>query len=120
MLYPSEDLDPKEEEPQFEDYGGLDFKFLETDDAARIIFHESRSDRGEVLTGTGDDDAEYYYAFDDDVERNPYIGWSDDKIQDEKHCRRTSWHRDLFLNCNSFHEFDLLGTFVEGESKYLG
>jgi len=116
MFYPS----LREEERTYENYGGLELRFLETDDSTRVIYHDYGLDEGEVLTGTGDDDVEYYYAFDDDLKRNPYVGWEDDEIQDVKHCRRTSWHRDLYLNCNSFHEFGLLDTFLKGESKYLG
>ena len=74
---------------------------------------------GIFLFGT-DDANDLYYAFDDDVKRNPLVGWDDPDIQDEKQCRRTSWHRELNINCNSVHEFDLYTHFRSGDTKYLG
>jgi len=121
MVHRPSELDSEDEDDfGYKDYGGLHLDFLATDDGTRVIYYDFGLDEGEVLTGTGDDDVESYYAFDDDVNRNPYIEWSDDKIQDEKHCRRTSWHRDVYLNCNPFHEFGLVDTFPEGLTKYLG
>ena len=120
VLYPSELSSWDKEEQDSEDFGELHLKFLGTDDGTRVIYNDFSLEEGEVLTGKGDDDVDSYYAFDDDVKRNPYIAWEDGKIQEEKHCRRTSWHRDIYLNCNSFHEFGLLDTFRQGQTKYLG
>lgn len=52
-------------------------------------------------------DVDQYYAFDDDYIRSSYVAYDDDSIQDEKRCRRVSWHRLHFPTCNSMHE---LGT----------
>lgn len=48
------------------------------------------------------------------------MGWDDPDIQDEKQCRRTSWHRDLPINCNSVHEYDIYTRFSSGDTKFLG
>lgn len=57
---------------------------------------------------------------DDDVARNPYIGWEDDNIQNERHCRRTNWHRDTFLNCNTIHEIDREERLIDEQMTFLG
>jgi hypothetical protein len=114
-------LQPTEVEEGYNpDFGHLQLSILEDFGTARVIYHDSYMDRGRVHLGQGDDTYDYYYAFDDDIKRNPYIGWSDDTIQDRKHCRRTSWHRNLLLNCNSFHEFDISSYALGGMFKYIG
>lgn len=114
-------LQPTEVEEGYNpDFGNLQLSILEDFGTARVIYHDSYMDRGRVHLGQGDDTYDYYYAFDDDIKRNPYIGWSDDTIQDRKHCRRTSWHRNLLLNCNSFHEFDISSYALGGMFKYIG
>jgi len=114
-------LDAKGKERQAaKNFGGLEMKFLDTDGDGRIIHHDPHFDKGKVLIGKGDDDVEYYYAFDDDAKRNPVNGWFDRRLYRKKRCRRTNWHRDLYLNCNSFHELGLLDSFRKGETKSLG
>jgi hypothetical protein len=61
-----------------------------------------------------------YYLVDDDVKRNPYVIWTDDKIQDEKLCRKTAWQQDMYLNCNTFHEFDFQTLVLNQKSKHIG
>lgn len=108
------------------DHGDLEIKILEDESMRqqrREIYHDFEEDRSyNVLTADdGDDDMDdFYYAFDDDYKRNPLVGWDDPDIQDEKQCRRTSWHRDLPIDCNRLHEFDVLGRFRSGGTKYLG
>lgn len=70
----------------------------------------------EELNDTND----YYYNFDDDVARNPLIAYEDDTIQDEKVCRRTAWHRNLLINCNVLHEFDVQQRFRHSDTSFLG
>jgi hypothetical protein len=96
------------------DYDGLEIRTMEADgmlaQQRRVIYHDPRDDQGYedlVLLGDKEEDVvDGYYAFDDDEKRNPLIAWEDDEIQDKKQCRRTSWHRDLPINCNnvSLHE----------------
>jgi hypothetical protein len=107
------------------DHGGLDIKILE-DEKLRIqrreIFHDFKDDRGyeELINGPEDDDyVDNYYAFDDDFKRNPLLAWDDQEIHKTKQCRRTSWHRDLPINCNNLHEFDLEHRFRFGGTKFL-
>jgi hypothetical protein len=69
---------------------------------------------------TNDDMDYYYYALDDDALRNPLIAYNDDTVQDEKRCRRTSWHRDLHITCNSLHEMDAVRGFGDGRASFLG
>lgn len=63
---------------------------------------------------------DYIYNFDDDYQRNPLWAWDDDKIQDEKTCRRNAWHRRNPMDCNSMHELDLLDLMTEGKMNLLG
>ena len=63
---------------------------------------------------------DYIYNFDDDYLRSPLWTWDDDKVQDEKTCRRNAWHRESPMDCNSMHELDLLGSMAEGNMKALG
>lgn len=108
------------EESNGRDYGGLEIRFFEEDNMARAIYHNVSGDEGEILRWTGHDFVEQYYAFDDDYERNTYRAYDDPSIADEKRCRRVSWHRNLFINCNNFHELDILGNVIDGETKSLG
>jgi hypothetical protein len=108
-------------------FGGLNILFLENETdrvRRREIFHDFDVDRGfdDLSAARQDDDDhhDYYYAFDDDYNRNPLVGWNDDKIQDSKPCRRNSWYRDLPINCNSIHEFGIQNKFADGSSKFLG
>lgn len=107
------------------DFGNLDIRFLEdTADRTRgrVIYHDFKDDQNYDLIYYTDDDDEndYYYNFDDDAKRNPYVMWDDKTLAQHKQCRRTNWHRDLPMNCNSLHEFDIERRFRLGESKYLG
>jgi hypothetical protein len=102
------------------DHGGLEIKILEEErlrQQRREIYHNFE----QLTPDDGDDDMDdFYYAFDDDAKRNPLVAWDDPDIQDQKTCRRTSWHRDLPINCNNLHEFDVLERFRSGNTKYLG
>lgn len=114
------------------DHGGLIIRFPEYDDDEegrqqqqhkRQIYHNLGADIGHelIFNGPEDDDyIEFYYAFDDDAEKNPYNGYDDDSIANEKKCRRTSWHRTLPINCNMLHEFDVLRQFRSGDAKFVG
>jgi hypothetical protein len=108
------------------DTGELSIRILEDEQLrmqARRIYHDFEQDQGyELLVSQEEDDDyhDYYYAFDDDTARNPVNAWDDPTIQDEKHCRRTSWHRDLPINCNSLHEFDVHTRFRLGDARFLG
>jgi hypothetical protein len=62
----------------------------------------------------------YYYAFDDDTIRSPYTVFKDKTVEKENHCRRTSWHRDTFPNCNDFHALGVTSRALAHGMKYLG
>lgn len=62
----------------------------------------------------------YYYAFDDDEIRNPYHGHRDKTKAKTHHCRRVSWHRDVFPNCNEFHATDLRYLAEQESVSYIG
>ena len=62
----------------------------------------------------------YYYAFDDDEERNPYHGWDDDTKPLQNHCRRVAFHRDLYLNCNNFHQLDVPRLTLQNGVRFIG
>jgi hypothetical protein len=107
------------------DFGGLDLRIAES--AAlrldpRKIYHNFHDEKGydELLDEADDDgDMEYYYAFDDDQKRNPFTAWDDPDVHLRKQCRRTSWHRNLPINCNHVHEFDFQGRVRDGHTRYL-
>ena len=61
----------------------------------------------------------YYYAFDDDGLRDPQRNMDDDSFQKDKFCRRTNWHYDTPVDCNSIHEFNMLGKIESGFMTYL-
>jgi hypothetical protein len=103
------------EEAEYVDYGDLDIHIFEEDGQQRNIYHDFNRDLDagdDDSVAAADDEHDYYYAFDDDTKRNPYIGWDDENLQNEKQCRRVSWHRLLLLNCNSFHELGLASNAV--------
>jgi len=107
------------------DYGDLDIYFFAKDDgptftSKRIIHHDYVLDEGkEDRRRPVDDNVDYYYALDDDGNRNTYEAYHDDQIASERLCRRTSWHRDVLINCNSFHELDLQRRTFENKFHYL-
>jgi hypothetical protein len=107
-------------------FGGLDIKFPPrgtTSQFARQIYHDFNDEIGyEELLEEADDDEDpgFYYAFDDDEKRNPLVMWDDPDIHLRKKCRRTSWHRDVPVNCNGMHEFDFADRVRLGDVKYLG
>lgn len=107
-----------EEEAENVDSGELDIRIFEEDGQQRNIYHDFLQDLDgeDASIAAEDDEHDYYYAFDDDVKRNPYIGWEDKDLQNEKKCRRVSWHRLVLLNCNSFHELGLASDAVVGFS----
>lgn len=116
-----------EEEQELDpDYGGLYIRYLSEDGAARALYRyphdfltpDTENINEKVKWHHGQVD--YYYAFDDDAERNPYNAWDDPSLALEKTCRRTNWHRLLFVNCNTMHEFDFLSKVIKGQTKYLG
>ena len=89
-------------------YGGLTVYMFEEAGLKRMIVHDPHLDEGKFDRPRPKDDTnDYYYNLDDDNLRNTYRGWDDDKIYQEKRCRRTNWHRILPVNCNTFHEFDI-------------
>lgn len=103
------------EEAEYVDYGELDIHIFEEDGQQRNIYHDFNQDLDggdDSIEAAADDEHDYYYAFDDDTKRNPYIGWDDKNLQSEKQCRRVNWHRLLLLNCNSFHELGLASNAV--------
>jgi hypothetical protein len=74
-----------------------------------------------------DDVVDYYYAFDDDTKRSLYHNFDDDdetKNNDhhEQHhsCRRTAWHQDLYINCNTIHEYDFANTIRYNQTRFVG
>ena len=105
-------------------FGTLQIKFLDDirkRNQRRVIYYEFDMHRGyDDLLPLHDDYQDYYYAFDDDIKRNPYTAYSDDTVKHEKHCRRTKFHRDLPINCNKLHEFDVEQQFAKGGTKFLG
>jgi hypothetical protein len=111
--------DEAEEEGENVDYGELDIHIFEEEGQQRNIYHDFLQDIGgeDDSIEAGDDEQDYYYAFDDDEKRNPYIGWEDKDLQNEKKCRRVSWHRLVLINCNSFHELGLASNALEGFSR---
>jgi hypothetical protein len=108
------------------DFGELDIRILEDKSSRqqrRQVLHDFHEDLGysELLNEADDDEeVESYYAFDDDEKRSPYVAWDDPDIHERKKCRRTSWHRDLPINCNVLHELDVLDRMRTGEIRYLG
>jgi hypothetical protein len=107
------------------DFGGLEIRFFRNTERVhqRIIYHDFNEDKGydELLDEADDDgDMENYYAFDDDEKRNPLTIWDDPDIHLRKKCRRTSWYRELPINCNSVHEFDFLSGVSDGGTTRLG
>jgi hypothetical protein len=104
-----------EEEAENVDHGQLDLRIVEQDGQERNIYDDYLEEEESVAEG--DDEHDYYYAFDDDTKRNPYIGWEDKDLQDEKQCRRVSWHRLLLLNCNNFHELGIASNAVDSFSS---
>jgi hypothetical protein len=82
----------------------------------RVIYHDFEGDESPDMHGTArrqrakeadDNILESYYAFDDDVQRNPYTMYDDDSIAETHRCRRTALHRRNPLNCNPFHELGI-------------
>jgi hypothetical protein len=94
-----------------DDYGGLQITFLDKDEE-RKIRPDSMAFHGHVWSKEEFEESswEEYYAFDDDHVRN--IPFEEIK----KQCRRVSFHRNYFPNCNSFHEIPL----ITGTNKFLG
>ena len=97
-----------DEDSDSADYNGLEIPDLSEDGAffrRTLEPHDPLAELGyEELKFNEDgktDDVELVYAFDDDVERNPYNDYDDDNIQNEKYCRRVSGYRDLPINCNN-------------------
>ena len=111
-----------DESSSSKNYGGLQLEFprgVSQEPVARRVVGRSPVIRTSDGFPESSDAAWYYYAFDDDEKRNPLIVWEDDTIQDKKLCRRTSWHRDLPIDCNRLHEYDVSGSFLAGETRYL-
>ena len=91
------------------DNGGLKMSILQEDGFARKIHDDSwlGEGHGSDKNKKKDYTVDQYHAYDDDYLRSPYVAYDDDKIKDIKRCRRVSWHRYQFPNCNAFHEMDL-------------
>jgi hypothetical protein len=110
--------------PRAPDFGDVkNLMIYEDEGMTRVIYRNLQGERG----FSADEDKEksewgyfdYIYAFDDDYERNPYQLWEDEKLKDEKECRRTSWHRRNPIDCNSMHEYDLLEETRRSRTEYL-
>lgn len=93
------------------DYGDLKMTFLDQGER-RIIHPDPMALHGHVWTEDEYEDEGWdeYYSFDDDFQRNlPFK-------EINKTCRRVSFHRNYFPNCNLFHEIEIM----KGTNKYLG
>ena len=129
----SESDDAIIEEAESMDFGGLDLVFFENSNMARKIGHDAMSMQSEYRDHhivPRDDDQDNYYAYDDDVVRNPFRSVDERNLEDEwngedesksietdgKSCRRISEHRLYFPNCNSFHETPML----DSQATYIG
>lgn len=109
--YPDELGHKQVKEAEFLDFGGIDLKLLASPDQKRVIYIMVEDLQGDArsLNQERDDDMEMYWAFDDDIERNPYNLY--DTYIPEKmdgRCRRLPWHRYNLPSCNSMHELDLV------------
>ena len=62
----------------------------------------------------------YYYQFDDDENRNPMHGYHNKTTAKENHCRQVSWHRDMYPNCNEFHQLDAPKLALQDVVHYIG
>lgn len=108
------------------DDGDLNVKIIEDEGfrlERRIIYHDFDQDMRyeDMINGPNDDDyIDNYYAFDDDERRNTIRAYADKTLYKSKKCRRTSWHRDLPINCNNVHEFDVEQRFRSGDTTFLG
>jgi hypothetical protein len=104
------------------DYGGLNVRMIPDDDVPRTLFRHGDDLRNSYMSkGDGDDEVNYYYLVDDDVARNPYNGYDDDKVKKEnKLCRKTSWQEEVYHNCNTFHEFGFERLVLNQKSKHIG
>ncbi len=107
-------------------FGDVNVNLFTNDGMEKIrrIYRDIRAERGESVDSkhpeSERDFFDYIYNFDDDYLRNPLWTWEDDKIQDEKTCRRNAWHRKSPMDCNSMHELDLQGLLTEEKMKALG
>ena len=110
------------------DYGDLVLRFpeypgKETAAFRRVIYHDVHEDTEyDDIWNTADDDGsiESYYSFDDDDKRNPFTMFDDPDIHRRKKCRRTNWHREQPITCNTMHEFGLNSHINMGDAKFLG
>ncbi|GAX24170.1 hypothetical protein FisN_4Lh255 [Fistulifera solaris] len=102
------------------DYGGLKIQFLAEENAPRAIDVLQQQNWPPHDRDTDENDIDTYYAFDDDIVRNPYSEYDDDSIRTSKHCRRVAWHRKLPINCNLIHELDFLNSIQDGHAEYAG
>jgi hypothetical protein len=107
------------------DFGGLVVRIPEDKSrrlGTRVIQHEFQHDLiyQNLISGPNEDDSvEGYYAFDDDNARNPILRYDNYDLHKDKRCRRTNWHRTLFNNCLTFHEYDTLTQFRNNELQYV-
>jgi hypothetical protein len=106
------------------DFGRLEIHIPEDESMRlqrRTIYHDFDEDeRYEDLQPEDDDSIDNYYAFDDDYNRNPLMAYEDTEIHKTKQCRRTKWHRDLPVDCNKLHEFDVESRMRTGDMSFLG
>ena len=110
QIWPPSPLEHREQEEALDtDYGVLDLRLFLSDGMKRVLYKYPRDYQQHTSSSfddTSENDIDYYYAFDDDAKRNPYLAYSDESVRHSKKCRRTSWHRALPINCNAMHEFD--------------
>jgi len=109
-----------EREMQLPDKGGLQMRRLNEGESRSILVDPNESQGNvhiPVLDYKSVDDVDVYYnyyAVDDDQIKNTYYEYSED--EEERRCRRTSWHRMHHPTCNIIHE----GAFVLNPApKYL-
>ena len=111
----------------------MSWKDLMTPDFGSIVLTGVMGDPSKIIHGPDDrrlfkfgpEESESlkgdeYYAFDDDNLRNIYRDRSDDQLAKLKHCRRVSFHRDIFPNCNEFHAMDFTSRALADGASYIG
>ncbi|CAB9518281.1 Probable serine/threonine-protein kinase [Seminavis robusta] len=108
--YPRELGHKQQREMQYVDFGNIHLRLLPNDEQKRQIYRLIQDLQGDPrsLNEARDDDYDGYYAFDDDIEKNPYSDYDDYTPSMEGRCRRVAWHRYNLPNCNAMHELDLV------------
>ena len=106
------------------DYGEVQFEELKDGTTVRNITYTGNEQ--DVFSQFEPKDnpvlKKYYYRFDDDVERNPILGWGRDRnnLDETHHCRQTAFHRQQFPTCNDFHAIGFEYFVSANRGRYLG